>query len=311
MSNDLFTSAHPNETWRTGMPVHSRVLQFLAQQQLDIRQTHNGRFMDQKCTPDVVSAVAECICYHLSSAYLLNMQQGSLGLSTEYSVAPSPAEMSLFAADPLFDHNYQNWERNFTARDIWQSSHASEFIRSVFGKPDLDNETTRSEYDKFFAQPIKLLASAGVLQEIKTGHKNLYHVVEPELLQWIAQREQNALFFLSAYLKQSLEQSGLIENFWVFYEAPNANTLANLRQTMLDFYQANTNITGKLESDRILNKIINIIACTDKQRGVEKGAVSSQVITIDKIRYNNINFRDINKDKSMSRNEFAQQHAMR
>lgn len=34
---------------------------FLQNQNLDIRVTNNARFMDQKCTPDVVSTVAECI----------------------------------------------------------------------------------------------------------------------------------------------------------------------------------------------------------------------------------------------------------
>lgn len=34
---------------------------FLQQQQLDIRISNDARFMDQKCTPDVISTVAECI----------------------------------------------------------------------------------------------------------------------------------------------------------------------------------------------------------------------------------------------------------
>lgn len=39
----------------------SEVTLFLQQRQLDIRVTKDARFMDQKCTPDVISTVAECI----------------------------------------------------------------------------------------------------------------------------------------------------------------------------------------------------------------------------------------------------------
>ncbi len=34
---------------------------FLKDQNLDVRVTRNARFMDQKCTPDVISTIAECI----------------------------------------------------------------------------------------------------------------------------------------------------------------------------------------------------------------------------------------------------------
>lgn len=37
------------------------IQEFLQNQVLDIRVTKNARFMDQKCTPDVISTIAECI----------------------------------------------------------------------------------------------------------------------------------------------------------------------------------------------------------------------------------------------------------
>lgn len=42
---------------------------YLKQQQLDIRITHDARFMDQKCTPDVISTVAECIQNYESNTF--------------------------------------------------------------------------------------------------------------------------------------------------------------------------------------------------------------------------------------------------
>lgn len=38
-----------------------QIKNFLQNQSLDIRVTRNARFMDQKCTPDVISTIAECI----------------------------------------------------------------------------------------------------------------------------------------------------------------------------------------------------------------------------------------------------------
>ena len=38
-----------------------QIKNFLKNQSLDIRVTRNARFMDQKCTPDVISTIAECI----------------------------------------------------------------------------------------------------------------------------------------------------------------------------------------------------------------------------------------------------------
>ena len=37
------------------------LLQFVNCHDYDVRKTGNGRFTDQKCIPDVVCAVAECI----------------------------------------------------------------------------------------------------------------------------------------------------------------------------------------------------------------------------------------------------------
>ena len=37
------------------------IQQFVDAHNYDIRETHNARFSDQKCIPDVVNAVAECV----------------------------------------------------------------------------------------------------------------------------------------------------------------------------------------------------------------------------------------------------------
>ena len=39
----------------------------------------------------------------------------------------------------------------------------------VFGKPDPTTDSVIDEYNKFFRQPMKMLAAAGVLKEEKKG----------------------------------------------------------------------------------------------------------------------------------------------
>ena len=108
---------------------------------LDVRKIGSARFMDQKCTPDVVCAVAECIL------------------------------------------NYTNEDENlgFTKDDIWHSAYANELIQESFTKPDLSEESVNSEYDKFFAQPMKLLAYCGILDETKDG-ANYYTINRRDFL---------------------------------------------------------------------------------------------------------------------------------
>ena len=39
----------------------SEITKFLTKYDLDVRKSHDARFMDQKCTPDVVCFIADCI----------------------------------------------------------------------------------------------------------------------------------------------------------------------------------------------------------------------------------------------------------
>ena len=119
---------------------------FFASRKLDIRETHNARWIDQKCTPDVVCIVSDCI------------------------------------------ENYFNehGECSFTSYDIWHSEYTIQNVEDIFRKPGLEEASSKSEYDKYFQQPMELLSSAGVLLKEKRGRKNTYSVANSELLSYIA-----------------------------------------------------------------------------------------------------------------------------
>ena len=72
------------------------IQRFLEQHNYDIRMTHNGRWIDQKCTMDVVSIVADCIM-----EYMKDREEGT-----------------------------------FTVKDIWYHDYTVENVQNVFRKPD-------------------------------------------------------------------------------------------------------------------------------------------------------------------------------
>ncbi len=69
---------------------------FLNNHDYDIRKTHNGRWIDQKCTMDVMCLVADCIVEYVSNSD----------------------------------------EKSFTVNDIWYYDYTVENVQQIFSKPD-------------------------------------------------------------------------------------------------------------------------------------------------------------------------------
>lgn len=69
---------------------------FLDDHDYDIRKTHNGRWIDQKCTMDVMCLVSDCIVEYM---------------------------------------NVKN-RKTFTVNDIWYSDYTVENVQQIFSKPD-------------------------------------------------------------------------------------------------------------------------------------------------------------------------------
>lgn len=244
----------------------SDVINYFSSYSFDIRISKNGRFMDQKCTPDVVCAVSECIlCY-------------------------TEAEN----------------DKAFTKDDIWYSKEAEYIIQAVFSKPNLTNQTVSSEYDKFFAQPLKLLSAAHILDEKQVLGKNQYTIIRRDILEFISQRERSAYEFLYEYLNKTIIDSGLQAYFDNYFSYQDRASLYELREKLNKFYFSYTKISNSLEPPRIYNKIINILAYKKKALGTSGGGVSKGIITFNEITYNRANWRDIKKDRSVSRQEYLE-----
>jgi hypothetical protein len=245
--------------------------QHFNQLDLDIRKQAPGysRFMDQKVTPDVLSFIADCV---------LNFLDG------------------------------KDSDNVFTIKDIWDFQYFQKNIVAIFGKPSPTNESADAEYDKFIAQPLKTLAFAKILKEEKVGVRNTYQVVQPELLEYIAQSERNAWFFLSRYVEKVLTDSGFIKKLEVYKDKALSKTVtqedfALLKTEFESFMRGYTNINTDVEIRRIFPKILNPYAVDRMINGSEDGRMTDNRFAYSDLMYNRGNFRDLGKDKALTRNE--------
>ncbi len=240
------------------------IIDFLKLRDYDIRKTQDARWIDQKCTPDVLSIVADCI---------LELIQDDI-------------------------------EKSFSIKDVWDNPYTNENVKMIFSKPDLNSDFSMHEYDKFFSQPIKLLAYSGILSERKISNRNIYTIQNIELLEYLMQRETNALKFLILYIQKVLIDSEIDPIFDNFLHKQDTESFKQLKDGFTRFTIDNTAINNTTECFRIFTKIINPLAFYYGKKGTRKGFLSNTIITKDELNYNRINWRDIGKDKNITRQEY-------
>ena len=252
------------------MLTQQAVIDFCNQFDYDIRKSGNGRWIDQKCAADVVTVIADCI------------------------------------------YNYELEKPNsiFTTPDIWHYDYAVENVEAIFKKPGVESTAARNEYDKFFQQPMEMLANAQVLTKIKKGNRNFYKVNNIDVLEYIALRERNALFFLKIYIEKVLKDSEVYYAFEDFFVNQTPDMYRKVKKVFSDFTIQYTKINGVVECNRIFIKVLNPLAYFKNSCGTEKGRLSDQNITYDMLMYNRNNFRDIyaDKPKGITRKEYAAAH---
>lgn len=252
------------------MLTQQAIIDFCNQYDYDIRKSGNGRWIDQKCAADVVTVVADCI----------------------------------------YNYALQDEDGIFTSTEIWHYDYTVENVEAIFKKPGVENEAARSEYDKFFQQPMEMLANANVLKKTKRGNRNFYQVNNLEVLEYIALRERNALFFLKTYIEKVLRDSGIYADFEAFFRTQTKDAYQHVKEVFSSFIIRNTKINGTVECNRIFIKVLNPLAYFNNSCGTEKGRLSEQIITYDMLMYNRNNFRDIyaDKPKGVTRKEYATAH---
>ena len=238
--------------------------QFLNAHDFDIRKSRNGRWIDQKCTMDELCFVADCVVVYL--------QEGG--------------------------------KQPFQSPDIWHTDYAIENVQKLFSKPDPTDKSTMDEYNKFFRQPLKMLAAAGVLREDGKKNNTIQFSVENEaVLDYLSLRERNCFDFLCSYITKTLKDSGLWDAFESFFDEQTKEQYNNVKEKFRQFCWDYTPINNQAEPNRIFTKVLNPLAVLFKKKGTVGGALSKKIITLEDIKYNRTNFRDKDKDKNVSRQQ--------
>lgn len=236
------------------------IFKYLNQFDLDIRKSHYARFSDQKCTPDVVCFLADCI------------------------------------VNAVEENGY------FDGKIIWNSQYFTKNTRIIFNKPWPTDTRAIHEYDKFIAQPLNLLSYAHILEIDPTdGRRNLFKIRNQYLLEYIAQRERNAFTFLACYFEKVLTDSGFWKYFLEYKSNPDKDSYMDLRNRFIRFMIGNTPINTAVEVRRIFPKILNVLAVDNQIPGSERGHISKSSYSFSDLMYNKKNWRDLNKDKGITR----------
>jgi len=247
----------------------SDIQAFLSKRNYDVRINSNARWIDQKCTPDVVTIVSDCIMQYA-------------------------------------DKYPNTW---FASKDIWHYDYTATNVADIFKKPNLRDKAAQSEYDKFIQQPMEMLAYAGVLDKKKKGNRNFYVVSERDILEYLSIRELNSLSFLQFYITKVLTDSELISLFDDFFTIQTKVAYKEVKNGYTNFTIQHTRIKNKCECYRIFTKVLNPLAFRLNKCGSERGCFSKGKITYDMLMYNRDNFRDIyaKKPKELTRKQYAEQ----
>ena len=240
--------------------------QFLEKHSYDIRQTGNGRWIDQKCAPDEVSFVSECVLEYVR-------ESGS---------------------------------QFFQSPDVWKSEFAVAKVQQFFGKPDPLIRSTLDEYNKFFRQPLKMLAAAGVLKENGRINNTIqFEVANADVLAFLARNDWNAYTFLYLYIEKTLRDSGIWDLFATFLDQQTKKNFDEMKDGFAAFCKNYTPIRTTVEANRIFAKVLNPIACRYHKAGTVAGRMSPMNITFNLLSYNKENWRDMNKPKDVARQDYG------
>lgn len=172
----------------------------------------------------------------------------------------------------------------------------------MFNKPYADDERAKNEYNKWFSQPLKLFHTAGILNAYTSTRPASYTIRNEELLDYISRRERNAYNFLYCFFSKVLKDSG----FWRFFEEYLENVGDNREAAKSELYyryyrliSGNTQSKSRLDITRMFHKVLNVLAAEHNV----PGSSGNQARLFSDLMYNKKNWRDLNKEKSVTRKE--------
>lgn len=240
---------------------------YLNQYDLDIRKLGDARFMDQKCTPDVVCFIADCI---------INLNpQGEFIVQDVWDMPYFIKSASAIFGKPNPKNEFASSEYDkFIQQPLRMLAYAHVLA--------IEKRGTKNYYR---------IANYDILDYIATKERNAYNFLYIYITKVLA--DSNVL--------------RLFENFKTKCKNGKVTQqdYKELKDKYTRFIIGNTAINGVVEVYRIFTKIINVYAAENDIRGTEKGRLSKDIISFSDLMYNRKNWRDIDKAKAQTRQEAA------
>lgn len=240
---------------------------YLNQYDLDIRKLGDARFMDQKCTPDVVCFIADCI---------INLNpQGEFIVQDIWDMPYFIKSASAIFGKPNPKNEFASSEYDkFIQQPLRMLAYAHVL--------DIEKRGTKNYYR---------IANYDILDYIATKERNAYNFLYIYITKVLLDSNILRLFedFKDKCKKCKVTQQDYKE----------------LKDKYTRFIIGNTAINGVVEVYRIFTKIINVYAAENDIRGTEKGRLSKDIISFSDLMYNRKNWRDIDKAKAQTRQEAA------
>ena len=225
-------------------------------------------------------------------------------------------------AESVLHFTEEDHDRQFSRHELQGDPFSDGIVRENLGKPDIT--MTSNEYDKFFQQPLNVLAHAGILSVNKAGRPHQFRVENREFLTILAQQETQARQFNAVFTEKYFRGSGLerqLENFILVARDHGTDdqekkyALSALRdahnQLILDNTPSRVDNPPTTNARRIFWPALNCIAQRYGIRGGRRGQLSQEVILPDNLRYGGEeNSRDFGKRRDETRTEWAERLAI-
>lgn len=146
---------------------------------------------------------------------------------------------------------------------------------------------------------MKLLAYAHVLNVDIVKGSLTFSVVNEDLLDYISRKDSNAYNFLYCYFMKVMADSGFIKFFDEYAKASVSDPIAardELYERYYRFINGNTPTHSKLDIRRMFHKVFNVFAVENHLHGS-----NGKLIYYSDLMYNKKNWRDLDKDKTLTR----------
>lgn len=242
-----------------------KISQFLSQYDLDIRKSGDARFIDQKCTPDVVCFIADCI--------------QNLNPKGEFTV------------QEIWDMQYfiKNASAIFGKPSPKERTAHSEYDKFIQQPLRMLAYAQVLTIDKRGSSNYYRINNAEILDYIATKERNAYNFLYQYITKVLS--DSNFLKVFESYCKKATLGMASVEDF------------AEVKEKYERFIIGNTPINTEVEVRRIFTKVFNVYCCEKGIQGTEKGRQSKYPITFSDLMYNRVNWRDVDKSKALTRTQ--------